>query len=74
MVWVYEQLHRALKNQFGGLDQLADRSLRMREVPGSKPGFSIAFFVCWSGCFLETDSTLSTPTACNSVLGLHLSS
>ena len=27
--------------QFGGLDQLADRSLRMREVPGSKPGFSI---------------------------------
>ena len=27
--------------QFGGLDQLVDRSLRMREVPGSKPGFSI---------------------------------
>ena len=26
---------------FGGLDQLVDRSLRMREVPGSKPGFSI---------------------------------
>ena len=25
----------------GGLDQLADRSLRMREVRGSKPRFSI---------------------------------
>ena len=27
--------------QVGGLDQLEDRSLRMREVPGSKPGLSI---------------------------------
>ena len=26
----------------GGVDQLVDRSLCMREVPGSKPGISIA--------------------------------
>ena len=41
MIWVYKHLQIVRQNQFGGLDQLADRSLRMREVPGSKPGFSI---------------------------------
>ena len=31
------------RHHIGELDQLADRPLSMREVPGSKPGFSISF-------------------------------
>ena len=43
-VKIHEYLIVSGKNILGGLDQLADRSLRMREVPGSKPGFSILQF------------------------------
>ena len=34
-----------MSQQHGELDQLADRPLSMREVPGSKPGFSILSFL-----------------------------
>ena len=36
----------AMLPRIGVVDQLVDRSLRMREVPGSKPGYSI-----FSACF-----------------------
>ena len=32
----------------GGLAQMVERSLSMREVPGSIPGFSISFFFHFS--------------------------
>ena len=31
----------------GGLAQMVERSLSMREVPGSIPGSSMTFFSCW---------------------------
>jgi len=43
-------IKHSLKNlaiSSGGLDQLADRALSMREVPGSKPGFSKRPLLCY---------------------------
>ena len=34
----------AVASTVGGLAQMVERSLSMREVPGSTPGFSILFF------------------------------
>ena len=36
----------------GGLAQMVERSLSMREVPGSMPGFSNSDFFCFSTLFL----------------------
>ena len=49
-VKIYEYLILRELHSPGGLDQLADRSLRMREVPGSKPGFSILQFGARRSC------------------------
>ena len=61
-LWIYQTRQDACHTQ-GGLAQVAERSLSMREAPGSMPGFSkfqttawtsfFFFFVCvWTTCIL----------------------
>ena len=42
--WLHILLVRICLVPIGELDQLADRPFSIREVPGSKPGFSIFVF------------------------------
>ena len=41
----------------GGLAQMVERSLSMREVPGSMPGFSNSDFFCFLTLFLFKQRT-----------------
>lgn len=52
--WIYWDLNILNSTEYyqvGGLAQMVERSLSMREVPGSMPGSSTNLFIFLSFCF-----------------------